>query len=190
MPGGAGAARQRPETKVSIIPRGIGGAGYPLRRPTEDRYLMTRTELQRKLARAAGRAAPPRCWCWEGSPPAPPTISPRPPTSRARWSRATAWTGLGHVAYEPPRSATPELAMLGGQGRARSQATAAHRRCGVLAWWPRGFAGADAVADAASCAAGARRRAAARTRDAGRDDLRELAAPLRASGTLTTRLTV
>ena len=32
--------------KVSIIPRGIGALGYTIRRPTEDRYLMTRAELE------------------------------------------------------------------------------------------------------------------------------------------------
>ncbi len=44
--------------KVSIIPRGIGALGYTLQRPTEDRYLMTRGELERKVAvLLAGRAA-------------------------------------------------------------------------------------------------------------------------------------
>ncbi|MCB9229647.1 MAG: ATP-dependent metallopeptidase FtsH/Yme1/Tma family protein [Deltaproteobacteria bacterium] len=35
--------------KVSIIPRGIGALGYTIRRPTEDRYLMTRDELMSKM---------------------------------------------------------------------------------------------------------------------------------------------
>src|SRR3546814_8490148 len=44
--------------KVSIIPRGIGALGYPIQRPTEDRYLMTREELERKIAvLLGGRAA-------------------------------------------------------------------------------------------------------------------------------------
>jgi cell division protease FtsH len=44
--------------KVSIIPRGIGALGYTLQRPAEDRHLVTREELQRKLAvLLAGRAA-------------------------------------------------------------------------------------------------------------------------------------
>ncbi len=38
-----------PVHKVSIIPRGIGALGYTLQRPTEDRFLMTRTELERKI---------------------------------------------------------------------------------------------------------------------------------------------
>ncbi len=44
--------------KVSIIPRGVGALGYTLQRPTEDRYLMTREELQRKISvLLGGRAA-------------------------------------------------------------------------------------------------------------------------------------
>ena len=35
---------------ISIIPRGIGALGYTIQRPTEDRYLMTRRELEQKLA--------------------------------------------------------------------------------------------------------------------------------------------
>ncbi|MFY7927775.1 MAG: ATP-dependent metallopeptidase FtsH/Yme1/Tma family protein, partial [Oligoflexus sp.] len=44
--------------KVSIIPRGIGALGYTIQRPTEDRFLMTRAELENKIAvLLAGRAA-------------------------------------------------------------------------------------------------------------------------------------
>jgi len=38
-----------PVQKISIIPRGIAALGYTLQRPTEDRYLMTKTELIDKL---------------------------------------------------------------------------------------------------------------------------------------------
>jgi cell division protease FtsH len=44
--------------KVSIIPRGIGALGYTIQRPTEDRFLMTREELEQKISvLLAGRAA-------------------------------------------------------------------------------------------------------------------------------------
>jgi cell division protease FtsH len=47
-----------PVHKVSIIPRGIGSLGYTIQRPTEDRFLMTREELENKLTvLLAGRAA-------------------------------------------------------------------------------------------------------------------------------------
>jgi cell division protease FtsH len=44
--------------KVSIIPRGVGALGYTIQRPTEDRFLMTREELESKMAvLLGGRAA-------------------------------------------------------------------------------------------------------------------------------------
>ena len=43
---------------MSIIPRGIGALGYTIQRPTEDRFLMTRQELENKMAvLLGGRAA-------------------------------------------------------------------------------------------------------------------------------------
>ncbi|MBY3322020.1 ATP-dependent zinc metalloprotease FtsH [Rhizobium laguerreae] len=47
-----------PVHKVSIIPRGIGALGYTVQRPIEDRFLMTREELENKMAvLLGGRAA-------------------------------------------------------------------------------------------------------------------------------------
>jgi cell division protease FtsH len=47
-----------PVQKVSIIPRGIGALGYTLQRPTDDRFLMGRQELEDKMAvLMGGRAA-------------------------------------------------------------------------------------------------------------------------------------
>jgi len=47
-----------PVHKISIIPRGIAALGYTMQRPTEDRYLMTREELDNKMAvLLGGRAA-------------------------------------------------------------------------------------------------------------------------------------
>jgi cell division protease FtsH len=44
--------------KVSIIPRGVGALGYTIQRPTEDRFLMTKEELENKMAGLlGGRAA-------------------------------------------------------------------------------------------------------------------------------------
>jgi cell division protease FtsH len=43
-----------PVQKVSIIPRGIAALGYTLQRPTEDRYLMTTSELIDKLTMLLG----------------------------------------------------------------------------------------------------------------------------------------
>ncbi len=46
-----------PVHKISIIPRGIGALGYTIQRPTEDRYLMTREELENKMAVLLGGRA-------------------------------------------------------------------------------------------------------------------------------------
>jgi cell division protease FtsH len=47
-----------PVQKISIIPRGIGALGYTIQRPTDDRYLMTRAELENRMAvLLGGRAA-------------------------------------------------------------------------------------------------------------------------------------
>ncbi len=47
-----------PVQKVSIIPRGIGALGYTMQRPGEDRFLMSRQELESKMAvLMGGRAA-------------------------------------------------------------------------------------------------------------------------------------
>jgi cell division protease FtsH len=47
-----------PVHKISIIPRGIAALGYTQQQPTEDRYLMTRSELLDRLAvLLGGRAA-------------------------------------------------------------------------------------------------------------------------------------
>jgi cell division protease FtsH len=47
-----------PVQKISIIPRGIAALGYTMQVPTEDRFLMSKTELQNKIASLlGGRAA-------------------------------------------------------------------------------------------------------------------------------------
>jgi cell division protease FtsH len=46
-----------PVHKVSIIPRGVGALGYTIQRPTEDRFLMTREELENKMTVLLGGRA-------------------------------------------------------------------------------------------------------------------------------------
>jgi len=47
-----------PVQKVSIIPRGVGALGYTIQRPTEDRFLLDRTNLENRIAvLMGGRAA-------------------------------------------------------------------------------------------------------------------------------------
>jgi cell division protease FtsH len=47
-----------PVHKVSIIPRGVGALGYTMQRPTEDRFLLARSDLENRIAvLLGGRAA-------------------------------------------------------------------------------------------------------------------------------------
>jgi cell division protease FtsH len=47
-----------PVQKVSIIPRGVGALGYTIQRPTEDRFLLNRSNLKNRIAvLMGGRAA-------------------------------------------------------------------------------------------------------------------------------------
>jgi cell division protease FtsH len=46
-----------PVEKISIIPRGIAALGYTLQMPTEDRYLMSKTELLNRIAVLLGGRA-------------------------------------------------------------------------------------------------------------------------------------
>jgi cell division protease FtsH len=43
--------------KVSIIPRGIGALGYTIQRPSEDRFILTREELENRMAVLLGGRA-------------------------------------------------------------------------------------------------------------------------------------
>jgi cell division protease FtsH len=47
-----------PILKVSIIPRGVGALGYTMQRPTEDRFLLARSDLENRITvLTGGRAA-------------------------------------------------------------------------------------------------------------------------------------
>ena len=46
-----------PVQKISIIPRGIGALGYTMQRPTEDRFLLSESELKNRMAVLMGGRA-------------------------------------------------------------------------------------------------------------------------------------
>ena len=86
--------------KVSIIPRGIGALGYTIQRPTEDRYLITREELEAKMTvLLGGRAAE---WLVFGqlSTGAADDISKATSIAREMVTRYGMDPGLGSVAYD------------------------------------------------------------------------------------------
>lgn len=89
-----------PVHKVSIIPRGIGSLGYTIQRPTEDRFLMSRTELDNKLAvLLAGRAAESICFS-EVSTGAADDLKKATDIARSIVTRFGMDETLGNVAYD------------------------------------------------------------------------------------------
>ncbi|MBS0441211.1 MAG: ATP-dependent zinc metalloprotease FtsH [Proteobacteria bacterium] len=172
-----------PVHKVSIIPRGIGALGYTLQRPTEDRYLMTRTELQRKLAVLLGGRAAEMLVLGELSTGAADDLAKATDIAREMVTRYGMDAGLGHVAYEPPRSATPELVMLGGQGaRTLSEATLQRIDAAVSTLVAEGFAGATQLLTQHRALLERGAALLLERETLAEDDLRELAAPLRVGG--------
>ena len=98
-----------PVHKVSIIPRGIGALGYTIQRPTEDRYLLTRDALERKLeVLLAGRAAEQVVFS-RSSTGAADDLAKATDLAREMVTRHGMDAVLGPVAFEPPRSAMLDM---------------------------------------------------------------------------------
>jgi cell division protease FtsH len=86
--------------KISIIPRGIGALGYTIQRPTEDRYLMKREELENKMATLLGGRASERLVFDHLSTGAADDIAKATDIARSMVTRFGMDAHLGHVAYE------------------------------------------------------------------------------------------
>ncbi|HEX4926112.1 MAG TPA: cell division protein FtsH, partial [Bdellovibrionales bacterium] len=93
--------------KISVIPRGIGALGYTFRRPTDDRYLMTREELQGKLAILLGGRAAEQIFFQDISTGAGDDLDKATEIARAMVTRYGMSRELGLVTYE--REPTPLL---------------------------------------------------------------------------------
>jgi cell division protease FtsH len=86
--------------KVSIIPRGIGALGYTIQRPTEDRFLMTRPELERKMSVLLGGRAAETLIFEELSTGASDDLAKVTDIARAMVTRFGMAESLGQVTYE------------------------------------------------------------------------------------------
>ena len=93
-----------PVHKVSIIPRGIAALGYTIQRPTEDRFLMTREELENKMAVLLGGRAAEQLIFGEISTGAADDLAKITDIARNMVMRFGMHETLGHVAYEAERS--------------------------------------------------------------------------------------
>ena len=102
-----------PVHKISIIPRGIGALGYTLQRPTEDHFLMTRTDLEHKIAVLLGGRAAEKLVFGELSTGAADDLARATDIARDMITRFGMDEGLGYIAFEAQRPRfldTPELA--------------------------------------------------------------------------------
>jgi cell division protease FtsH len=92
-----------PVHKISIIPRGIGALGYTIQRPTEDRFLMTRQELEHKMAVLFGGRAAEMIVFGEVSTGAADDLQKITDIARAMVLRYGMEDKLGQVVFEPQR---------------------------------------------------------------------------------------
>ena len=93
-----------PVHKISIIPRGVAALGYTLQRPTEDRFLMTRGELENKMAVLLGGRAAEEVMFDHLSTGAANDLAKVTEIARSMVMRYAMVESLGHIAYEdePP----------------------------------------------------------------------------------------
>jgi len=92
-----------PVHKVSIIPRGIGSLGYTIQRPIEDRFLMTRGELENKLTVLLGGRAAERLIFDQLSTGAADDLAKATDIARSMVTRYGMDERLGHATYEADR---------------------------------------------------------------------------------------
>ncbi len=111
-----------PVHKISIIPRGVGALGYTIQRPTEDRFLMTREELENKMAVLLGGRAAEEAVFGHLSTGAADDLVKVTGIARSMAMRYGMVGTLGHVAYEEERA--PFLEVPGVGRREHSEATA------------------------------------------------------------------
>ncbi len=117
--------------KVSIIPRGVGALGYTLQRPTEDRFLMTRKELEEKMTVLLGGRASEALVFQEVSTGAADDLDKATEIARQMVVRYGMIEGLGQMVYEPQRQAFLGDVYGTSQARQYSEETAREIDCAV-----------------------------------------------------------
>lgn len=122
-----------PVQKVSIIPRGIGALGYTMQRPLEDRFLMSRSELDDRLTVLLGGRAAEMLHFSSVSTGATDDLSKATDIARSMVTRFGMASELGPVAYdgEPAPFLTP-IPGMPPTGRWYSDATAAKMDATIL----------------------------------------------------------
>ncbi len=133
-----------PIHKVSIIPRGIGALGYTIQRLTDDRYLMSRSELENKIAVLLGGRAAEYLRFEELSTGAADDLAKATDIAMTMITRYAMVTELGNLTYD-----TDQPAFLGPVApptrRSYSEQTAREIDCAARAIIDRGFERARAI---------------------------------------------
>jgi cell division protease FtsH len=111
-----------PVHKISVIPRGIGALGYTIQRPTDDRYLMTRRELENKMTVLLGGRAAETLVFDQLSTGAADDLQKATDIARSMATQFGMMPELGHVSYESGSNGYPAAAL--GHRRGYSEVTA------------------------------------------------------------------
>ena len=120
-----------PVHKVSIIPRGVGALGYTLQRPIEDRFLMTREELESKLTVLLGGRAAEDLVFGHLSTGAADDLARATDIARSMVTRFAMVPELGHSTYEEDPISFLGRPAPGTSARLYSEATAREIDCAI-----------------------------------------------------------
>lgn len=132
--------------KVSIIPRGIGALGYTIQRPTEERFLMTKSELENKMTVLLGGRAAESVVFEENSTGAADDLARATEIARSMVTRFGMTEYLGQIAYEEePQRFLGQLPMATGHERRYSEETARKIDDGVRELVKKAFENALAI---------------------------------------------
>ncbi len=110
--------------KVSIVPRGIGSLGYTIQRPAQDRYLMTREELENKMTILMGGRVAEKIIFSHSSTGAADDLAKATDIAHDMVARYGMDEALGYVCYEQAQSPLLGEMPFGFQPRKYSEATA------------------------------------------------------------------
>lgn len=136
-----------PVHKISIIPRGVGALGYTIQRPTEDRFLMTRAELENKMAVLLGGRAAELLVFGEVSTGAADDLQKVTSIARSIVMRFGMHEKLGNVAYESDKTNFLGQNASPTQERNYSEETAREIDCAVRQIVAQAFACSSAILD-------------------------------------------
>ncbi|XBO41876.1 ATP-dependent zinc metalloprotease FtsH [Alsobacter sp. KACC 23698] len=117
--------------KVTILPRSIGSLGYTLQVPTEDRYLMRRSELEAKMAVLLGGRAAERLVFADVSTGASDDLRKATEIARAMVTQYGMEPSLGEAVFEDASDPTTAFRLTAG-GASLSDETAAARDAAII----------------------------------------------------------